>query len=184
MVEFGVDAIPYAHKDLDTWRHNFSGVSFLHEKSNLLIFGAVDDVWANPDGELIVVDYKATAKDEPVKELKEEGSWHDMYRRQMEVYQWLLRQNGFEVSDTGYFVYTTGSWAHEKFDNILKFETHVFPHTGKDDWIEPVILEMKQVLDNDEMPPVGVAAMGGVCEHCEYAKARTQLTLEHIKKSK
>jgi len=34
------------------------------------------------------------------------------------------------------------------------------------------------------MPAVGTAAMGGPCEHCEYAKARTQLTLEHMKQAK
>lgn len=182
MKQFGVDAIPFEHKDLDTWRHNFTGVQFLHEPTNLLIFGAVDDVWVNPAGELIVVDYKATAKDAPVTQLREEGSWHDMYRRQMEVYQWLLRMNGFDVSNTGYFVYTTGSWAEEKFDSILKFETHVFGHTGDTDWVEGVINDMKKCLENSVMPPVGVAAMGGPCEHCEYAKARTQLTLDHIKK--
>lgn len=181
MKQFGVDAIPFEHTELDTWRHNFSGVSYLHEPTNLLIFGAVDDVWVNPAGELIVVDYKATAKAAPVTQLGEEGTWHDMYRRQMEVYQWLLRQNDFKVSDTGYFVYTTGSWAGEKFDNILKFETNVFPHTGKTDWVDSVIKEMKTCLENDDMPPVGTAAMGGSCEHCGYAKDRTQLTLEHLR---
>lgn len=184
MAEFGVDAIPFTHKDMDTWRHNFSGVSFLHKPTNLLIFGAVDDVWVNPAGELIVVDYKATAKAEPVKSLGEKGSWHDMYRRQMEVYQWLLRQNGLEVSDKGYFVYATGSWAHEKFDNILKFETHIFPHEGKSGWVEAAVSDIKDCLDSEDMPPVGTAAMGGSCEHCEYAKARTKLTLEHIQKAK
>ena len=29
-------------------------------------------------------------------------------KRQMEIYQWLLRKNGFKVSDTGYFVYANG----------------------------------------------------------------------------
>lgn len=184
MKQFGVDAIPFEHEDLDTWRHNFSGVSYLYEPGNLLIFGAVDDIWVNPKGELIVVDYKATAKAAPVTQLGAAGSWHDMYRRQMEVYQWLLKQNGFSVSDTGYFVYATGSWAHEKFDNILKFETHVFAHTGTTDWVEGVVQEMKACLESEEMPPVGVAAMGGPCEHCEYAKARTMLTLDHMKQSK
>lgn len=183
MKQFGVDAIPFAHKELDTWRHNFTGVQYLHEPTNLLIFGAVDDIWINPAGELMVVDYKATAKDQPVKALREEGSWHDMYRHQMEVYQWLLKKNGFTVSDTGYFVYATGSWSADKFDNNLAFETHVFPHTGNNEWVDNVINDMKACLESDEMPPVGVAAMGGVCEHCEYAKARTKLTLEHIQKS-
>lgn len=31
--------------------------------------------------------------------------WQIGYKRQMEVYQWLLRQNGCTVSDIGYFVY-------------------------------------------------------------------------------
>ena len=69
MKQFKVDAVPYQHEEMDTWRHNFSGVSYLHEEANLLIFGAVDDVWVNPKGELIVVDYKATAKAEPVRAL-------------------------------------------------------------------------------------------------------------------
>lgn len=182
MKEAKVDAVPYAHDELDTWRHNFSGVSYLHEPSNLLVFGAVDDVWVNPKGELIVVDYKATAKAEAVKALKEEGTWHDMYRRQMEVYQWLLEKNGFKVSPTGYFVYTTTGSANDKFDSILEFETHIFPHTGKTDWVEGVVNEMKLALNSDEIPPVGTAAMGGPCEHCEYAKARTALTLAHMQK--
>lgn len=184
MKEFKVDAIPFAHKDMNTWRHNFSGVSYLHQSTNLLIFGAVDDVWINSKDELMVVDYKATAKANPVTALGEEGSWHDMYRRQMEIYQWLLEKNGFSVSDTGYFVYATGGWSEDKFDNILKFQTYIFPHHGTHDWVDSVIGDMKAVLDSDEMPPVGVAAMGGVCEHCDYAKARTQLTLEFISNQK
>lgn len=182
MEKFGVKAVPFAHKDLDTWRHNFTGVSYLHQPTNLLIFGAVDDIWVNENSELIVVDYKATAKDHPVVALREEGSWHDVYRRQMEVYQWLLRQNGFDVSDTGYFVYATGSMTEDRFDDLLKFETNIFGHTGKTDWVEGVVQEMKAVLDSDNIPPVGASVMGGGCEHCEYAKARTQLTLGYLKK--
>ena len=43
MVEYKVDAIPYAHDDLDKWRENFVGVQALHLKTNLLVTGAVDD---------------------------------------------------------------------------------------------------------------------------------------------
>lgn len=184
MVESGVKAIPYAHKDLDKWRANFTGVSTLHKPTNLHIFGAVDDVWEDEDGKLIVVDYKATAKAEPVKALGAEGTWHDMYRRQMEIYQWLLAQNGFEVNPTGYFVYATGSWAHEKFDNVVKFETHVFGHHGKFDWVDRVIKNMKKVLDDDEIPEVGYKVMdpSKPCEFCDYSKSRTELTLKHLKK--
>lgn len=175
-----IKAIPFKHKDLDKWRANFTGVTHLHEATNLHIFGAVDDVWIDENGNLIVVDYKATAKAEPVKSLGEEGSWQDMYRRQMEIYQWLLKQNGFGVNDTGYFVYATGTWDREGFNNIVEFETHVIPHTGKSDWVDKTIKEMKKVMDSDEMPKVGTAAMGGPCEYCEYAKSRTDITIKAI----
>jgi len=184
MKQFGVDAVPFAHKNLETWRHNFTGVSTLHVPTNLHVFGAVDDVWVNPAGKLIVVDYKATAKAQPVKALGEEGTWHDMYRRQMEVYQWLLRQNGFTVSDTGYFVYATGNPGKDVFDGVVEFETHVFPYHGSSDWVEQTLLDMKAAMDSEEMPPVGTAAMGGPCEHCTYARARTELTLRALSNKK
>ncbi|MDZ7785603.1 MAG: PD-(D/E)XK nuclease family protein [Candidatus Saccharibacteria bacterium] len=180
MKKFEVDAIPYKHKDMDTWRANFTGVATRHEPTNLHIFGAVDDVWINPAGELIVVDYKATSKAEPVKALRPEGTWHDMYRRQMEIYQWLLKQNGFQVSDTGYFVYATGMQDRDGFNDRVEFETHVFPHHGSSDWVDDTLVKMKEAMDGD-MPEVGTAAMGGPCEHCEYAKTRTKLAIDAIK---
>ena len=182
MQQFGVDAVPYTHKDLDTWRYNFTGVTTLHAPTNLHVFGAVDDVWVNPAGELMVVDYKATAKAAPVTALGPEGGWQDMYRRQMEVYQWLLRQNGFAVSDTGYFVYATGNPGKDAFDGVVEFETHVFPHAGKSDWVEQTLLDMKTCMESDTMPAVGTAAMGGPCEFCTYARSRTELTLKALQK--
>ena len=62
MIKYGIDAVPFQHELMDQWRENFKGVQYLHEPTNLLITGAVDDIWVNPSGELIVVDYKATSK--------------------------------------------------------------------------------------------------------------------------
>ncbi|MCA9327067.1 PD-(D/E)XK nuclease family protein [Candidatus Saccharibacteria bacterium] len=184
MEKFGVDAVPFQHKDLDTWRHNFTGVSTVHEPTNLHVFGAVDDVWVDSNGALMVVDYKATAKAQPVKSLGAEGTWYDMYRRQMEIYQWLLRQNGFDVSDTGYFVYATGDPGKDAFDGVVEFETHVFPHTGSSDWVEQTLLDMKACMDSDTMPDVGRQVMDASkdCEYCTYARARTELTVEALQK--
>ncbi len=177
--QFKINAKPFAHKDLDTWRENFTGVQALHEPTNLLVFGAVDDVWVNDKDELIVVDYKATAKDKDITDLNPPGGWHDMYRRQMEVYQWLLRQNGFKVSDTGYFVYANGDASKQGFNNVVEFRTHVFTHHGDTDWVEPTLIKMKECLEGD-IPEVGQSAMGGPCEYCAYARSRTELTLKHI----
>ena len=172
-----IAAIPFAHDKMDIWRANFTGVSTLHEPTNLHVFGAVDDIWVNSDDELIVVDYKATSKDTDVSI---SSDWQISYKRQMEVYQWLLRQNGFKVSDTGYFVYTNARKDLDVFDDKLVFKTKVIPYTGSDSWVEPTLKDMKKTMEGD-MPPVGKAAMGGDCDYCEYAKSRTMLTLDHIK---
>lgn len=179
MTDNQIKAVPYQHNDLDKWRHNFTGVAVLHEPTNLHVFGAIDDVWVNDAGELIVVDYKATAKS---SEVSIDSSWQISYKRQMEVYQWLLRQNGFPVSDTGYFVYTNGRMDLDGFNDRVEFRTKVIPYTGKDAWIEPTLAKMKACMEDDAMPPVGEAAMGGDCEFCTYAKSRTQLTLASLKK--
>lgn len=178
MTEYRIKAIPYAHKDLDRWRTNFTGVATLHQPTNLYVFGAVDDIWINENGELIVVDYKATAKQSDVSI---DSDWQISYKRQMEVYQWLLRQNGFDVSPTGYFVYTNGRYDLDGFNDRVEFRTKVIPYKGNDNWIEPTLSRMKACMDNEDMPPIGEAAMGGPCEHCTYARARTELTLKALK---
>jgi hypothetical protein len=179
MIDNKIKAIPFAHKDLDVWRFNFKGVATLHQPTNLHIFGAIDDVWVNEDGELIVVDYKATAKQSDVSI---DSDWQISYKRQVEVYQWLLRQNDFKVSDTGYFVYTNARFDLDGFNDRVEFKTKLIPYTGNDSWIEPTLEKMKACLESDDMPPVGTAAMGGPCEFCTYAKKRTELTLKHLKK--
>lgn len=181
MVEYKIDAIPFEHKDIDKWRENFVGVGTLHEPTNLFIFGAVDDVWKDKNGKLIVVDYKATAKQ---SEVNLDADWQMSYKRQLEIYQWLLRANGFEVSDIGYFVYTNGLWVDQEgfFDN-MQFKTKIIEHKGNDKWVDGVIKKMKDCLEGD-MPPVGSSIMGGVCEYCDYAKKRTELTVNHLKNGK
>jgi CRISPR/Cas system-associated exonuclease Cas4 (RecB family) len=179
MADNQVKAVPFRHADLDTWRYNFTGVTTVHGPTNLHVFGAIDDVWVDPEGELIVVDYKATSKN---KEVSIDSPWQVSYKRQLEVYQWLLRQNGFKVSDTGYFVYTNARVDVEGFADKLEFTTKLIPYAGNDMWVEPTLVKMKECMENDDMPPVGDAAMGGPCDFCEYAKARTKLTVDHLKK--
>ncbi|HLB66819.1 MAG TPA: PD-(D/E)XK nuclease family protein [Candidatus Saccharimonadales bacterium] len=178
MVKNQIKAIPFAHADLSRWRTNFTGVSALHEPTNLYIFGAIDDIWEDENGQVIIVDYKATAKQADVTI---DADWQISYKRQMEVYQWLLRQNGFKVSDTAYFVYANGRLDAEGFFDKVEFKTKIIPYKGSDKWIEPTLAKMKACLEGD-MPAVGTAAMGGECDYCSYAKARTELTLKSLKK--
>jgi len=177
MVEFGLKAVPFTHDSLDQWRENFVGVVSVHEPTNLHVFGAIDDVWVDEAGQLIVVDYKATAKD---REVGIDSDWQISYKRQMEVYQWLLRQNGFEVRDTGYFVYTNGRLDLDGFYDKVEFKTKVIPYTGNADWVEPTLHDMKKCMEGD-MPAVGTAAMGGECDYCAYARSRTELTVKALR---
>jgi len=165
--EFGIDAIPIPHEDLNLWRENFHGIQYLHPASNFLVTGAIDDLWQNPAGEYIVVDYKATAKGNPVTEL-EDTKWHDAYRRQMEIYQWLLRQLGYKVSNTGYFVYCTGKRDEESFNKKLEFDINVIPYTGNDNWVEKAIIDAHSCLNSDLIPKSSED-----CEYCKYFNERT-----------
>jgi CRISPR/Cas system-associated exonuclease Cas4 (RecB family) len=167
MVSNNIDAVPFAHENMDVWRENFKGVQYLHEPTNLLITGAVDDIWVNKKGELIVVDYKATSK---VEEVNLDAEWQDGYKRQMAIYQWLLRRLGFKVSKTGYFVYCNGKTDRDGFNGKVEFDISVIPYTADDSWIEDVIIKLKKCLNSKKMPKETAD-----CEFCGYAKVRSEI---------
>jgi CRISPR/Cas system-associated exonuclease Cas4 (RecB family) len=181
MVEYNVAAVPFRHKQLDTWRETFVGVVAIHQPTNLHVFGAVDDLWVNEAGEVLVVDYKATAKS---KEVNLDADWQMSYKRQLEVYQWLLRANELVVNDTGYFVYTNGRLDVDGFNDRVEFRTKVIPYTGSDAWVEPTLIKIKACMDSDDMPPIGDDIMGGPCQYCSYARSRTELTLKALQTRK
>lgn len=164
MTHYGVDAVPFEHEHMDMWRDNFKGIECRHERTGFLVSGAVDDVWVNPKGELIVVDYKSTSKDDEIKALDQE--WHAGYKRQMEVYQWLLRRNGFAVSDTGYFVYANGRRDKKAFDGKLEFDVTLIAHRGDDSWIEGTLTAIKETLDGTAIPTASPD-----CDYCRYRDA-------------
>ena len=170
MEEYGIEAVPFSHDDLDDWRHNFTGVQYVHEGTNLHIYGAVDDVWKNPEGELIVVDYKATSKD---GEVSLDADWQITYKRQVEVYQWLLRQNGFDVSDTTYFVYANGDRDKKAFDKKLEFDVKVIPYVGDAGWVEDTVEKAHTCLMANEIPEAD--------DECDYCLFRATVTDVHKK---
>ena len=108
MNEYKLEAIPFAHKELETWRDNFAGIEHTHEPTGLTVSGAVDDIWVTPEKKLIIVDYKSTSKADRILELSD-SPWDQQYKRQLGVYKWLLEQNGFDVEDIGYLVYANAS---------------------------------------------------------------------------
>lgn len=164
IIEAGLDAVPFQHPELERWRANFTGVRYLHPALNLLLFGAVDDLWQDRNtGELYVVDYKSTSKS---AEITLDADWQMGYKRQMEIYQYLLRNNGFTVSDTGYFVYCNGIRDRERFDARLDFDVKVIPYTGNDAWVEETLMGLHTLLNTNAVPEYS-----GDCAYCQYQKA-------------
>ncbi|MCX5709684.1 MAG: PD-(D/E)XK nuclease family protein [Candidatus Omnitrophica bacterium] len=152
--KYSINAIPYKCEEINKWRHNFTGIQFHHKATDFLVFGAVDDVWVNPEGELIVVDYKATGA--------KEYQIYPGYKRQMEVYQWLLIQNGYRVSRTGYFLFAkvnkNGGFAEGK----LSFDLTLEPLEGDTSWIEEAIIKARECMEGL------VSSSSSECSYCKF----------------
>ena len=163
IVENGLDAKPFDHPEIEDWRTRNKGVGFLDEDTNLYFYGLVDDVWINTKtDQLILVDYKATSKK---GEVSLDAPWQISYKRQLEIYQWLFRKNGFDVQNIGYFVYCNGVKENVMFNNELKFNVKLLPYKGDDSWIDKTVKEIYKVLNSDDIPEPNPN-----CEYCRYVK--------------
>src|SRR5215510_1614106 len=166
--KFGVNAIPFTNEELEEWRRTPNGgAAYLHTPTNLLIKGVIDDIWLlRVDGELVIADYKATAK---TGEVSIDAPWQAGYKRQMEIYQWIFRRNRFTVSDTAYFVYCNGKIDNCTFEAKLEFDIKLIPYKGDDSWVESAIINAHQTLMNDQPPAVKN------CDWCAYFEARAAI---------
>lgn len=160
MEKHNINAVPFRHEHMNKWRHNFTGVQFYHEPTDFLVYGAVDDIWVNPEGDLHVVDYKATGANQ--------HNIYDSYKRQMEIYQWLLRASGFRVSDTGYFVFARVSKAggFGMGEAVLTFDMFIEPQKGDDSWLPEALNDARLIFNSKKAPNSSLN-----CEYCRYRKA-------------
>jgi len=76
---------------LKKWRNGHSGLNFKDKAGNELR-GSVDEVLCTNEGDLIVLDFKTRGS-----KLKEDTAEH--YRLQLDVYNFILRRNGFTTED-------------------------------------------------------------------------------------
>jgi hypothetical protein len=156
--------VPLAHEKMNEWRDSLrGGITHKIDGTNVVVTGGVDDVWVTTSRELMIVDYKATSKE---AEVTLDADWQIGYKRQMEIYQWLFRQNGYKVSSTGYFVYCNGDTDKEAFDGKLEFRVKIIPYIGDDGWVEPTIKQAIECLKKEELPEPGPD-----CDFCKYRQA-------------
>lgn len=163
MKKYHIDAVPFRHPEFPVWRddmYQYKGASALDEKSNFMVTGIIDDIWKDSKGKLLIVDYKATSTS---REISLDDKWKQGYKKQLEVYQWIFRKKGFEVSDMGYFVFANAARNRPKFDGKLEFVLSIIPYKGNASWVSPKLQEIRKVLSSDELPDCG-----DECEYCAY----------------
>ena len=179
---------PFQHEHMKLWEQSLhfgaaGRFHFDHPATNIRFGGGLDDVWEDMEtGELYIVDYKSTAQSgKESKPLDEsflsapddpgEPDYKAAYRRQMDMYQWIARQKGFEVSDVGYFVYVDGLHRSESgmldgenpFQAWMRFNVAVIPYEGNDSWVDDALRRAKRLVSE-------VAACPEHAPDCEYGQ--------------
>ncbi len=167
MRQHGVEAVPFAHPALETWRSNHIGLRVHHPASGFEVCGAVDDIWQTPGQQLHIVEYKSTSTSQVIDLNK---AWQDSYKRQVEIYQWLLQHNGFCVSKVAYFVYVDAIKTAPVFAGRLEFEAHVLSYRGSTAWVGPALVAARACLDAPRPPE-----HSQTCAWCRYTVACEQV---------
>ena len=165
--------IPFDHPNFELWTQSLhfgaeGRMNFIHEASNLKVGGGLDDVWFNKDTEeLHIVDYKSTSQKTAGKEISLDDPWKEAYKRQMDLYVWVMMQKGFNVSSTGYFLYCDGDrFSDYNFlnqnDASMIFKMSLLPYDVNLDWIEPTLMSIRECLHKTKCPPHDT--------NCEYGQ--------------
>ncbi|MFC2143064.1 PD-(D/E)XK nuclease family protein [Candidatus Aenigmatarchaeota archaeon] len=140
-------------EQLNIWRNNFKGIQFLDEESDILLRGAVDDMLVK-DKKLIVLDYKTRGY--PLKE-----DTHHHYQDQVNLYNFLLRKNGYETEDYAYLLFLISKEINDNGDFV--FDTHLVKMDINLEHAEELFKKAIQVL-RGEMPE-----SSETCKFCEWA---------------
>ncbi len=100
---------------LRVWRNNLKGITWKDEEGNIL-HGAVDNLLVKGK-KIIVLDYKTRGF-----ALKEDT--HEHYQNQLDIYNFLLRKNGYETEDYAFLLFYVPKHVQETgeviFDTTLK----------------------------------------------------------------
>jgi len=169
--KYDIDAVPFDHPEIDNWRHNFRGIRHIDNEVGYNFGGAVDDVWIKPNGELIISDVKTTSKNDFNWDEIAARPYGQGYKRQLEMYQWLFRKNGYQVANEAYLVYFNGLKNEPMFDHKLTFEDYVVRLECDDSWVEEQLLGAVKMLQSEEFPEAS-----STCENCNYLRSRWKVS--------
>lgn len=167
--------IPFEHEHLENWTksqqfgQDATFFNYDHPDTNIRFGGGLDDVFQNTlTGQLHIVDYKSTAQGTrspgayEKKPVTLDEPWKAGYKRQMDMYVWVMRRRGFDVSDTGYFVYVDAQ--HKDINGMLNdqsdphkawmlFDASIIAYEADTSWVDGKLLEIKNFLLNQARCP-------------------------------
>jgi hypothetical protein len=169
--------IPFEHPDFELWTQSLhfgaqGRMHFIHETTNLKVGGGLDDVWFNTNTkDLHIVDYKSTSQKSEGKIISLDDKWKSAYKRQMDLYVWVMKQKGFNVSSIGYFLYCDGdrfsdyNFLNENEAN-MKFKMSLLTYEIDLSWIEPTLIKIKDCLHQVKCP-----SHNPECEYGQFIEA-------------
>ena len=169
MVKAGFDNIrPYQHEDLSLWTNSLHFAKNDHyfnyhdKKTDIIFGGGVDDVFEHTEtGQLYVVDYKSTSKQESKPLI--DDTYGLAYQRQADMYTHVAKKRGMKVGDTAFFIFVNGLKDETEVNGMMdprdpgiswmKFRTTVIEYRVKQNWVERALEEAKEVLEMLKSPP-------------------------------
>ena len=148
--------------ELSSWR-NINGMKYFDENRNVTICGGIDDLYVNSKGEYVIVDYKSTSTQKRILQQSDVFNNGEIYKRQLEIYKWILENKKLKMSSIGYLHYFNASTIRKDLDFSLEFEQTLVPIELDTSWIDSIIDEMLLVIKNNTCPP-----MNDKCDRCIY----------------
>ena len=155
--------IPFDHPDLNLWTQSLhfgaeGRMNYIHKESNLKVGGGLDDVWLNTNtNKLHIIDFKSTSQKKDNGPITLDDYWKNSYKRQMDLYVWVMRKKGFEIDNISYFLYCDG----DRFTNssflkeqiaLMEFKITLIPYKTDTTWIEPTLIKIKNILTQENRP--------------------------------
>src|SRR3989338_2910295 len=138
---------------LKVWRNNFKGISYVEEESGILLHGAIDNILMKGK-RLVVLDYKTRGF--PLKE-----NTHEHYQAQMDIYNFLLRKNGYKTEDYAYLLFYHPNKVLETGEVV--FNTDIVKMRTNSKQGEKVFLDAIKVLKGEE------PEANENCEYCHFS---------------
>jgi hypothetical protein len=139
---------------LKTWRNNLKGIQWKDKEGNLFR-GAVDNLLVRGE-KLIVLDYKTRGY--PVKDDTTEH-----YRDQLNIYNLLLRKNGYTTEDYAYLLFFHPDKVNERGEVLFHRDLIKMPVSVKN--AEDLFKKALDVLESK------IPKASEECEYCKWVKS-------------